>query len=136
MAKVFDGVDQIVMFVIKPMMKYGLLRLAKPIVCKQLLDYFFAMLGIKSGGSSEQNLKLCEEGMDMYFENFYFVGELDNQPYVLTYGPKGSVGNPDYGKPNSVESGKNGVGESGQTSGGESGQAGGGESGQANSVGS
>jgi len=53
MAKVFDGVDQIVMFVIKPMMKYGLLPLAKPIVCKQLLDYFFAMLGIKSGGSSE-----------------------------------------------------------------------------------
>jgi len=53
MAKMFDGVDQITMFVIKPMVKYGILPLAKPIVCKKLLDYAFTLLKVTKLGTEE-----------------------------------------------------------------------------------
>jgi len=80
------------MIVLKPMIKYGILSWAKPMVCSLLVDKFFALLNITS--DIDNKFDICQEGVDMYFEHFYFAGREEDTPLILTYGPKGNLGNP------------------------------------------
>jgi len=71
-ARVYGGVDQITMFVLRPMVKYGIISWAKPMVCTYLVNWLLEKTGIKS--EVDNKFDLCQEGVDMYLEHFYYTG--------------------------------------------------------------
>jgi hypothetical protein len=67
------------MFVFKPLIKYLVIPWAKPFVCWTLLNFVLDSLQMTS--SLTNKFEVCQQGVDVMVEQFYYAGESINQPF-------------------------------------------------------
>jgi hypothetical protein len=90
----YRWLDIVVMLAWKPLIQLIIISWAKPLVCTSLVKIVMSSAGLTSTLSDSDQQANCKLGIDMYVDQFFYRGGVENQPYDLSYGPKGQPGNP------------------------------------------
>lgn len=79
----YEFLDTIVMKAYKPIIWYIIIGWAQSLACSILTDTVVALFASTNTLTSAEQTTICKEGVEMYWEQFYYGGSISNQPYDL-----------------------------------------------------
>lgn len=84
--KTYENLDVVVMTFYKPLIWWVLIKWTKGPACAFMVDKAITSMGITSNTlTADEQTTLCEEGVKMYWEQFFYGGAIGNQPYDLSW---------------------------------------------------
>jgi len=79
----YEFLDKVVMKAYKPLIWYIVISWASPLGCSYILDNLLADFITSIDLTSEEQNTMCNDGVKMYWEQFFYGGPIGNQPYDL-----------------------------------------------------
>ena len=81
----YEFLDTIVMKVYKPVIWYVIFFWSRSMTCSYLSSKAIDTFDVTTTYTDDEQLDLCTEGVKMYWEQFFYGGSVDNQPYDLSW---------------------------------------------------
>jgi len=69
----------------KPLIWYLIIGWSENTLCDYLTTKVLDIFVTENTLTSSEQLSICTTGVEMYWEQFYYGGSIDNQPYDLSW---------------------------------------------------
>jgi hypothetical protein len=79
----YQLLDSIVMTFYKPLIWLVVIGWSQNFACSAILDTFIDSFITSNTLTDDEADELCKDGIKMYWEQFYYGGDVDNRPYDL-----------------------------------------------------
>lgn len=79
----YEFLDEVVMIFYKPLIWYLIIAPLQGLACATLTPMLLDIIGVTNGLGDDATTDMCDKGVEMYWDQFFYGGAIGNQPYDL-----------------------------------------------------